>query len=108
MQMIRTVVDTEAPVHTSEITRRLLEAFGVTRAGSRIAAAVEGAINLGIRQNFFRIKGDFVYSLLRVCLSLFVIAPIWSQQNGNFEWVAPEEIDHALLKNSNSRLFNES
>ncbi|HBT4748414.1 TPA: DUF3320 domain-containing protein [Klebsiella pneumoniae] len=97
MQMIRTVVDTEAPVHTSEITRRLLEAFGVTRAGSRIAAAVEGAINLGIRQNFFRIKGDFVYSFESLPIPIRNRAHMESAER-KLEWVAPEEIDHALLK----------
>ena len=49
-RMILSVVDTEAPVHIAEARHRLLEAFGVSRGGSRINAAVEEAIRLGVQQ----------------------------------------------------------
>ncbi|MGU9868747.1 DUF3320 domain-containing protein [Kluyvera ascorbata] len=97
MQMIQTVVDTEAPVHTSEVTRRLMEAFGVTRAGSRITAAVEGAINLGTRRNIFSTKGDFVYSTDSLPIPIRNRAHLESAER-KLEWVAPEEIDRALLE----------
>jgi len=62
-RMIQSVVEVEAPVHTSEVTRRLMEVFGVTRAGTRITTAIENAIHLGVRQRLFHGRGDFVYSL---------------------------------------------
>lgn len=97
MQMIQTVVNTEAPVHTGEVTRRLMEAFGVTRAGSRITAAVEGAISLGTRRNIFSIKGDFVYSTDSLPIPIRNRAHLESTER-KLEWVAPEEIDRALLE----------
>jgi ribosomal protein L21E len=97
MQMIRTVVEVESPVHTSEVTRRLMEAFGVTRAGSRITTAVEEAIRLGVRHRLFQGRGGFMYS------AESRPAPIrsrahWESAERKLEWVAPEELDQALVE----------
>ncbi len=97
MQMIRAVVDVEAPVHTSEVTRRLLESFGVTRAGARITAAVADAIHHGTKQNLFRSKGDFLYSTVNITIPIRNRAHMESAER-KLEWVAPEEIDQALLE----------
>ena len=96
-RMIQSVVEVEAPVHTSEVTRRLMEVFGVTRAGTRITTAIENAIHLGVRQRLFHGRGDFVYSLENRPI------PIRSRANREpaerkFEWIAPEELDQALVE----------
>lgn len=97
MQMIGRVVDVEAPVHTTEVTRRLLEAYGVTRAGSRITAAVDDAIHYGIRRSLFSLKGDFLYSAQKQPVPIRNRAHMESAER-KLEWVAPEEIDRALLE----------
>jgi len=97
MQMIRTVVEVEAPVHTSEVTRRLMEAFGVTRAGSRITTAVEEAIRLGVRHRLFHGRGGFVYSAESRAIPIRSRAH-WESAERKFEWVAPEELDQALVE----------
>lgn len=97
MQMIRTVADVEAPVHTSEVTRRLMEAFCVTRAGSRITSAVEDAIDRGIRQRLFHRRGDFIYSVERRPIPIRSRAERESSER-KIEWVAPEELDQALVE----------
>lgn len=97
MQMIRTVVAVEAPVHTSEVTRRLMEAFGVTRAGSRITAAVEEAIRLGVRHRLFHGRGGFVYSMESGPIPIRSRAN-WESSERKLEWVAPEELDQALIE----------
>lgn len=97
MQMIRTVVEVEAPVHTSEVTRRLMEAFGVTRAGSRITTAVVEAIRLGVRHRLFEGRGDFVYSIESRSAPVRSRAH-WETGERKFEWVAPEEMDQALVE----------
>ena len=97
MQMIRTVVDVEAPVHTSEVTRRLMDAFSVTRAGSRITSAVEDAINLGVQQKLFHGRGDFIYSVEKRSIPIRSRAERESAER-KIEWVAPEELDQALVE----------
>ena len=97
MQMIRTVVEIEAPVHSSEVTRRLMEAYGVTRAGTRITAAINDAIRLGTRHNQFSSKGNFIYSAGDQGISIRNRAHLESSER-KLEWVAPEEIDQALLE----------
>ncbi len=96
-RMIQSVVEVEAPVHTSEIRRRLLEAFGVTRAGSRINNAVEEAIRTGVQHRFFAGRGDFIYpaddrpAVVRSRANL-------DTSERKFEWIAPEELDQALIE----------
>lgn len=97
MQMIRTVVEVEAPVHISEVTRRLMEAFGVTRAGSRITTAVEEAVRLGVRHRLFNGRDGFMYSSDSRQVPIRSRAH-WEPAERKFEWVAPEELDEALIE----------
>ncbi|WP_111873834.1 DUF3320 domain-containing protein [Aeromonas bivalvium] len=96
-RMIQSVVDVEAPVHNMEVTRRLMGAFGVTRAGVRITAAVEEAILLGTRQRLFNSKDGFLYSADSRTIPIRSRAH-WGSAERKLEWVAPEEIDNALLE----------
>jgi very-short-patch-repair endonuclease len=97
MQMIREVVDIEAPTHITEVTRRLMDAFGVTRAGSKITGAVEEAIRLGVRHSLFQERGGFIYSVESKPIYIRSRAH-WEPAERKFEWVAPEEIDQALIE----------
>lgn len=97
MQMIRAVVEVEAPVHASEVTRRIMDAYGVAKAGARIVSVVDEAIRLGVSQGVYRGRGSFVYRADS--------HPIPIRSRGHFEsaerkieWVAPEELDQALLE----------
>ncbi|MEA1605563.1 DUF3320 domain-containing protein [Pseudomonas spirodelae] len=97
MQMVRSVVEAEAPVHLSEVTRRLMEAFGVTRAGSRITNAVEEAVRLGVRHKLFNERGGFLYGADNRPIPIRNRAHLESAER-KFEWVAPEELDQALMQ----------
>ncbi|PKM31581.1 MAG: DUF3320 domain-containing protein [Gammaproteobacteria bacterium HGW-Gammaproteobacteria-11] len=96
LSMIRHVVDTESPVSNAEIIKRLTEAFGVNRAGSRIVAAVDAAIQLGIRRRTFREKGGFLYATDERAIAVRSRAS-FDPAEKKIEWVAPEEIDQALV-----------
>lgn len=97
MQMIRTVVEVEAPVHASEVTRRIMEAYGVARAGARITSVVDEAIRLGVRQGVYRGHGSFVYCADNRPVPIRSRAHLESAER-KIEWVAPEELDQALLE----------
>ncbi|UZE09846.1 DUF3320 domain-containing protein [Pseudomonas sp. B21-053] len=97
LQLIRIVVDVESPVHSVEVTRRLMEAFGVTRQGSRITAAVEQAIGLGVRQRHFTRRGEFLHPVENRPVLIRSRAH-WDSAERKLEWVAPEELDQALVE----------
>ncbi|KON79832.1 DUF3320 domain-containing protein [Azoarcus sp. PA01] len=95
--LIQKVVAIEAPVHEAEVTRRLLEAFGVSRAGSRITHAVSRAIEHGVRTGLFEHAGGFLHTQPRGDVrarSRSAFAPA----ERRIEWVSPEELDAALLQ----------
>jgi very-short-patch-repair endonuclease/DNA polymerase III delta prime subunit len=96
LQLIRTVVDVESPVHSVEVTRRLMDAFGVTRQGSRITAAVEQAIGIGIKQRHFLRRGEFLHLADNRPVVIRSRAH-WESSERKLEWVAPEELDRALI-----------
>ena len=96
-QMMAKVVSIEGPVHLAEITRRLMEAFGIVRAGARITSSVQDAVNEGQRCQWVELRGEFLYVPGQFD---FVVRDrsAWPSADRKIEWVAPEEIDAALLK----------
>jgi very-short-patch-repair endonuclease len=94
--MIKVVTDIEAPVHELDVTRRLMEAFGVTRAGSRITESVRVAVQHGHAASMFHHHEGFVYAdkgRLAKPRNRNVLEPT----ERKIELVAPEELDQALL-----------
>lgn len=94
--MIGLIVDVEAPVHESNITKRLLPAFNISRAGKRIVEHVMDAIRLGHTQNLFHYDGGFVYK--------DNASKVRPRNRSNLEpaekkieFVAPQEIDVAII-----------
>jgi very-short-patch-repair endonuclease len=55
------VVRLEGPVQTSEVTRRIADAAGVKRVGTRIQAAIDLAVDQATRQGGVRRDGDFLW-----------------------------------------------
>lgn len=53
------VVEAEGPVHTEEVARRIREAFGLQKTGSRILKHVRDALALNRRSNLVKREGDF-------------------------------------------------
>ncbi|NMG15458.1 DUF3320 domain-containing protein [Aromatoleum bremense] len=95
--LIQKVAAIEAPVHEAEVTRRLMEAFGVSRAGSRITQAVSRAVEHGVRSGLFNYAGGFLHTQPRgevQARSRSTLAPA----ERRIEWVSPEELDVALLQ----------
>jgi very-short-patch-repair endonuclease len=95
--MIKRIVSSEGPIHREEVTRRLMEAYGVMRAGSRITSAVDEAIAHSAGHRMVDVRGDFLYQagVVRVPVRDRSALPSTDRK---IEWVAPEEIDTALLE----------
>jgi hypothetical protein len=93
--MIESVVSIESPVHVDQLTRRLMEAFGITRAGVRVQQAVKDAISSGARNNLFRASGDFLYLETQSEFPIRNRANLESVEKKAL-FVAPEEWDRAI------------
>jgi very-short-patch-repair endonuclease/DNA polymerase III delta prime subunit len=97
IRMIKSVCDTEGPIHEANVTRRLMEAFGVTRAGNRIADAVSAAIQRGHRESIFHFSSGFVY-LDKTKQAAVRNRSALDSSEKKIEHVSPEELDAALLE----------
>lgn len=93
--LIQQVLHAEGAIHVSEITKRLMEAFGVSRAGSRIAAKVDEAVKDCHRRAVAVVRGDFVYPPGNEPIQIRDRSELDSSER-NIELVPPEEIDRAL------------
>jgi very-short-patch-repair endonuclease len=94
--LIQAVAAVESPVHVDEVAKRLMDAYGVSRAGSRITARLSEALQYAAAQRLIDVRGGFVYAIGG--------DPVQARDRSSFssterkiELVAPEEIDAALL-----------
>jgi very-short-patch-repair endonuclease len=94
---IKAVVDVEAPVHEADVTRRLIEAYGLSRAGNRIAAKVSEALKTGTSIGLFFYANGFVYTDKQREVRIRSREALETTER-KIELVAPEEIDAALLE----------
>jgi very-short-patch-repair endonuclease len=96
-RLIESIVKIEGPLHESNITKRLLTAFSLSRAGNRIVDNVTSAIRHGHRSGAYHFQDGFVYA----DSSLTAVVRNWSHLESTerkIEFVPPQEIDTALLE----------
>lgn len=94
---IRMVVQKESPVHFDEVTRRIREAAGIGRAGTRIVSALEVA---GQRaENTFALiyRDGFFYKSDKTDITVRSRRD-FPQQSKKLEYVSLEEIVQALVE----------
>ena len=58
---IEEIVKVESPVHFDEVARRMIEAAGVTRIGSRIREALQQAIKYAEANKWIRVSEEFLW-----------------------------------------------
>ena len=94
MKAVQQVVEIESPVHAEEVIRRIRVIKGVGRAGSRIRAALQKAINDAAKLGYIKKKGGFLWSA-DMC------KPKARHRSGEFlvgaELIADEEIEEAIM-----------
>jgi len=58
---VRAVVQVEGPIHEDELTRRVARAWGINRAGSRVSAVIQRAVQAAANVGDLRKNGVFVW-----------------------------------------------
>jgi hypothetical protein len=95
-ELIRTVVDVESPVHEADITRRVMDSFGVSRAGNRIVDAVRSALQYGATAGIFKFENGFAYAMTSADVPVRNRSDFENSEK-KIEHVAPIEIEAALI-----------
>ncbi|MDX5298940.1 MAG: DUF3320 domain-containing protein, partial [Gammaproteobacteria bacterium] len=96
-QLLQAVVAVESPIHESDAQRRVMGAFGVTRAGSRVNAVLDGALDWGVRWGHFVRRDGFLW---RDAEQVANVRDRRALESGlrRIEGIAPEELDAALCE----------
>ena len=95
-QCIVTVVAFEGPIHTDLLVKRVRESAGVGRAGARIKDAVVSGARWAASQGLIVKKGSFFYYPGAAEIKARSRAD-QSQSDSSVDFIAPEELTHAIL-----------
>jgi hypothetical protein len=95
VKWVADVVDVEGPVHVSEVMRRVVDAAGVKRLGSRIQSALEQAIATAVEQARCRRAGDFLWPVDRAEPVVRDRSELPAASRA-LELIAPEEVALAI------------
>lgn len=94
---ITRIVQVESPVHVEDVIRRVTQAAGLQRAGSRIQNVVQRAIEIAARQKKLFRKKDFLWNQERRLAAVRDRSDL-PPQDKKLGRVAPEEIARALVE----------
>jgi very-short-patch-repair endonuclease len=94
---VEDVVRVESPVHFDEVARRIAEAAGITRVGSRIRTQLTIAAKFAEGSNKIKIAGDFLwhYEMTIPVLRNRAALPSSSKK---IKFICPEELSLAVEK----------
>ena len=93
---VEAIVRVEGPVHIDEVSRRIMDASGVAKLGSRIRAAMEAAARYAAKNGVVR-AGDFL------SIKGATDVPVRDRSSlraasRKIEYVAPAEVREAILR----------
>jgi very-short-patch-repair endonuclease len=96
---IEKIVKTEGPVHIDLVARRLADAWGLRRIGSRMRDAIELACEVAVKNGSVQREGDILWPA-RDGFELTVRVPSADDPNSErkLEHVPPEEIALAMIR----------
>jgi very-short-patch-repair endonuclease len=97
VELIQQVVAVEAPVHEADITRRIMDAFAVSRAGNRIVDAVRFGLRYGASMGLFKYENGFAYSNAPTATQVRNRSKFDNSEK-KIDQIAPVEIETALIE----------
>ena len=92
---IQRVVEIESPVHLNEVARRIANAVGVSRIGSRIRSKVKIAARQAARSESVQIEGEFLYLTEHGQVTVRDRGEL-PNASRKLKLIAPEEIEMAI------------
>ena len=93
------VVQVESPVHRDEVARRIMDANGVSRLGSRIRAAVDAAVSKAIAGGDVKALGDFLHTPGQTPADVVVRdRSALPSASRSFDVIAPVEVRAAIAE----------
>jgi hypothetical protein len=95
---LRTLIDLESPVSIDYAIRRLAEAAGIARRGSRVMDAGQSAIAQASRQGILERRGDYLWAPGRPVWTVRTPDPDDPRTRRGIDEIAPEEIDLAVRR----------
>lgn len=91
------VVNVEGPVHFEEVARRIADAAGASKIGSRIRYTINAAVNYAVTAAIFSRKGDFLWPVDMVTPVIRDRSKL-SAGSRKIALISPEEMDLAIQK----------
>lgn len=91
------VIKVESPVHFDEVARRMVEAAGVSKVGSRIRDCLTQAMRHLINTNRIKVKGEFLWTKEMDKPSIRNRVNLANSAR-KIKFIAPEEISSAIEK----------
>jgi superfamily I DNA and/or RNA helicase len=94
---IHEVVKVESPVHFEEMARRIADANGISKLGSRVRASITDAVNYAIRTGLIKKKDEFLWHFedhLPVIRDRSLLSP----NSKKLSLISNEEMNLAIIK----------
>lgn len=94
---IKSIISYEGAMHIKDVAKRITEAVGVGRMGSRILDSIQNAVKYGHRDKLFFVSKDFIYpdELKKVEIRDRSELP---NNLKHIEHIPPEEIQQAIIE----------
>ena len=96
-EMLARIVTKEGPIHLDLATRRLLSAWGLTRAGVRITEAVAEAVRKCERKSLLKKRGEFLWPAVNTEVPVRVPVSYRQETYRDVAHIPSEEIQACML-----------
>ena len=94
---IHEVVKVESPVHFEEMARRIADANGISKIGSRVRASITDAVNYAIRTGLIKKKDEFLWHF-EDHLPIIRDRSLLSPNSKKLSLISDEEMNLAIIK----------
>lgn len=94
---IQEVVKVESPIHFEEMARRIADANGISKIGSRIRASITNATDYAVKEGFIIKKNDFLWNPENHSL-IIRERSLLPANSRKLAFISPEEMNLAIAK----------